>query len=291
MTHPLDELVKVLAPSPRESDIFRGLSQNLGWGTVFGGQALAQALSAAAQTVQGERSPHSLQAYFLRPGDVSLPIDYEVERIRDGASFTTRRVVGIQHGKPILHVTASFQREEISLEHEEPMPDAPPPESLVDDRTRILAAKDRLPEFAVEWAKAERPIELRMIDPDEDFFHPRKKPAQRMLWFRATKKLSDDPLLHTLLLAYASDFSFVTTVLLPHGITWLTPEYRIASLDHLMWFHRPGRIDDWLLYVMDSPVARGARGFARGTIFTREGRLVASTAQEGLFRKMRKMSE
>jgi acyl-CoA thioesterase-2 len=286
MTHALDELLNVLAPSPFDTDRFRGRSQDLGWGTVFGGQALAQALSAAAQTVQGERSPHSLQAYFLRPGDVSLPIDYEVERIRDGASFTTRRVVGMQHGKPIIHVTASFQREETSLEHEEGMPEAPPPESLVDDRTRILAAKHKLPQFAVDWAEAERPIELRMIEPDEDFFHPRKRPARRMLWFRASGPLANEPLLHTLLLAYASDFSFVTTVLLPHGITWLTPEYRIASLDHLMWFHRPLRIDDWLLYVMDSPVARGARGFARGTIFTRDGRLVASTAQEGLFRKV-----
>lgn len=284
MTRALDELVTLLAPTPIASARFRGLSQDLGWRNVFGGQALAQALSSASQTVSADRSAHSLQAYFLRPGDARLPIDYEVEKIRDGASFTTRRVVGIQSGKPIIHVTASFQREETSIEHEDPMPDAPPPEALVDERTRILAAQDTLPQFAIDWANAERPIELRMVEPDERLLQPKKRPARRMLWIRAAGPLPEDPALHQLLLTYASDFSFVTTVLLPHGIPWLTPTLRIASVDHLIWFHRPVRFDDWLLYVMDSPVARGARGFARGSLFSRDGHLVASTSQEGLFR-------
>lgn len=281
----LDDLVKLLALERIEENLFRGQSQDLGWGTVFGGQVLGQALSAAAQTVPSERHVHSMHAYFLRPGDVSKPIVYDVDRIRDGSSFTTRRVVAIQNGKAIFNLAASFQKEEPGFEHQEPMPPAPPPESLETDQSRLLAAADRLPQFARTHIEAERPIELRIVDPSDDLFHPSPRAARRMVWLRAIAPLPDDPALHAYLLAYASDFSFVTTALLPHGVSWLTPGMQIASIDHVMWFHRPARIDEWLLYVMESPAARGARGLARGFIYTRDGQLVASTAQEGLIRR------
>lgn len=285
MARVLDDLVNLLALERIEENLFRGQSQDLGWGTVFGGQVLGQALSAAAQTVPAERHVHSLHAYFLRPGDVTKPIVYDVDRIRDGTSFTTRRVVAIQSGKAIFNLAASFQKEEPGFEHQDAMPSAPPPESLATDQERFAKVAGRLPKFAVERAIAERPIELRVVEEEDDPFHPQKRPAQRMVWLRAIAPLPDDPALHAYLLAYASDFSFVTTALLPHGVTWLTPGMQIASIDHVMWFHRPARIDDWLLYVMDSPAAHGARGFARGLVFTKDGRLVASTAQEGLIRK------
>jgi acyl-CoA thioesterase-2 len=284
MGHVLDDLVTQLALERIEENLFRGQSQDLGWGTVFGGQVLGQALSAAAQTVPSDRHVHSLNAYFLRPGDVSKPIVYEVDRIRDGSSFTTRRVVAVQNGKAIFHLGTSFQKEEPGFEHQDPMPVAPPPESVKSDQERFAAVADRLPKFAVERATAERPIELRIVD-DDELLDPRQRPARRMVWLRATAKLPDDPALHAYLLAYASDFALVSTALLPHGVNWLTPGLQLASIDHAMWFHRPARIDDWLLYVMESPVAHGARGLARGTVFTKDGVLVASTAQEGLMRK------
>lgn len=285
MASVLDDLVKLLALERIEENLFRGQSQDLGWGTVFGGQVLGQALSAAAQTVPSERHVHSMHAYFLRPGDVKRPIVYDVDRIRDGTSFTTRRVVAIQNGQAIFNLATSFQKEEPGFEHQAPMPDAPPPEGLKTDQERFAAVADRLPKFAMDRATAERPIELRLVEPEGDLFHPQKRDPKRMVWLRAVAPLPDDPALHAYLLAYASDFSFVTTSLLPHGVTWLTPGMQIASIDHVMWFHRPARIDDWLLYVMDSPAAHGARGIARGLIFNRDGRLVASAAQEGLIRQ------
>ncbi len=281
----LDDLVKLLALERIEENLFRGQSQDLGWGTVFGGQVLGQALSAAAQTVPRERQVHSMHAYFLRPGDVSRPIVYDVDRIRDGNSFTTRRVVAIQNGQPIFNLAASFHKEEPGFDHQQPMPVAPAPEGLKSDRERFAAAASRLPKFALQGATAERPIELRIVEPEDDLFHPARRDPQRMVWLRAVAPLPDDPALHAYLLAYASDFSFVTTALLPHGVTWLTPGMQIASIDHVMWFHRPARIDEWLLYVMDSPSAYGARGVARGLIFDARGRLVASAAQEGLLRQ------
>jgi acyl-CoA thioesterase II len=281
----LDDLVKLLALERIEENLFRGQSQDLGWGTVFGGQVLGQALSAATQTVPPERRVHSLHAYFLRPGDAQRPIVYDVDRIRDGSSFTTRRVVAIQNGHPIFNLAASFQKEEEGFEHQMPMPEAPAPEGFKTDQERFAAFAHRLPPHARERATAERPIELRHVEEDHDIFHPPKRPAERMVWLRAVAPLPDDPALHAYLLAYASDFSFVTTSLLPHGVSWLTGEMQIASLDHVMWFHRPLRVDDWLLYVMDSPVARGARGLARGLVFNTKGELVASAAQEGLIRR------
>ncbi len=285
MPRVLDDLVKLLALERIEENLFRGQSQDLGWGTVFGGQVIGQALSAAVQTVPADRHVHSFHAYFLRPGDVSKPIVYDVDRIRDGSSFTTRRVVAIQSGRAIFNLQASFQKDEPGFDHEEPMPGAPPPEGLPTDQERFAEIADRLPPWAVEQATALRPIELRMVEAPSDPFAPEKRPPRRMVWFRAIDELPDDPALHAYLLAYASDFSFVTTSLLPHGVSWLSPAMQIASIDHTMWFHRPGRIDDWLLYVMDSPAAHGARGFARGLIYTRSGQLVASTAQEGLIRR------
>lgn len=285
MARALDDLVKLLALERIEENLFRGQSRDLGWGTVFGGQVLGQALSAAAQTVPAERHVHSMHAYFLRPGDVHRPIVYDVDRIRDGASFTTRRVVAIQSGKAIFNLAASFQKEEPGFEHQAQMPECAPPESFKTDRERFAEIVDRLPAFARGPATAERPIELRAVEPEDDLFHPQARAASRRVWLRAVAPLPDDPALHAYLLAYASDFSFVTTALLPHGVTWLTPGMQIASIDHVMWFHRPLRVDDWLLYVMDSPVAHGARGLARGLLFDRTGQLVASCAQEGLIRK------
>ena len=285
MTTVLDELVQLLALERIEENLFRGQSQDLGWGTVFGGQVLGQALSAAVQTVPKERAVHSLHAYFLRPGDVSKPIVYDVDRIRDGSSFTTRRVVAIQSGHAIFNLACSFQKQEDGFEHGDVMPQAPPPESLPTEQERIVPYLDRMPQFVRDRAIAGRPFELRPNDPIADPIAPTPRAAQRMVWMRTAGKLPDDPALHRYLLAYASDHSFITTALLPHGVTWLTPGMQIASVDHVMWFHQPFRVDEWLLHVMDSPVAHGARGLVRGTIFTQDGRLVASTAQEGLIRK------
>jgi acyl-CoA thioesterase-2 len=283
MSRVLDELVTLLALERTGDDTFRGPSQDLGWGTVFGGQVVGQALSAAAKTVPPERHVHSLHAYFLLPGDASKPIDYEVDRIRDGGSFTTRRVIAKQDGKVIFNMAASFHIHEKGFEHQDEMPHAPPPETLPTEQERMAAHIERLPEFARERALAERPFESRPVVFD-DPFHPEKKAARRMMWLKAQAKLPDDPALHAYLLAYASDFAFVTTSLRPHGVTWLTPGMQIASLDHVMWFHRPLRVDEWLLYDIESPSAHGARGLVRGRIFTRRGTLVATTAQEGLIR-------
>ncbi len=285
MPNVLDELVQLLALERIEANLFRGQSQDLGWGTVFGGQVLGQALSAAVQTVPPERQVHSLHAYFLRPGRVDRPIVYDVDRIRDGSSFTTRRVVAIQAGQAIFNLAASFQIREDGFEHQDEMPEAPAPESLPTEQERAASFAQRLPKMLRDRALAERPFELRPVGGDDDPFLPAPKAPRRMIWMRTVGKLPDEPALHAYLLAYASDHGFVTTSLLPHGVTWLTPGMQVASLDHVMWFHQAFRVDDWLLYVIDSPAAHGARGLVRGRLFSREGRLVASTAQEGLIRQ------
>lgn len=281
----LDDLVKLLALERIEENLFRGQSQDLGWGTVFGGQVLGQALSAATQTLPPERYVHSMHAYFLRPGDVTRPIVYDVDRIRDGGSFTTRRVVAIQNGHPIFNMSASFQKEEPGFEHQDEMPAAPDPLGVKRDQDRFADFADKLPEFVRSRATAERPIDIRIVDEEDNPWTPKPRAAKRLVWLKAAAPLPDDPALHAYLLAYASDFAFVTTAMLPHGKTWLTPGMQVASIDHVMWFHRRFRIDDWLLYSMDSPSAQGARGLARGEVFTREGKLVASSAQEGLMRQ------
>jgi acyl-CoA thioesterase-2 len=287
MTSALDELVLLLALERIEENLFRGQSQNLGWGAVYGGQVLGQALSAASQTVPNEREVHSLQAYFLRPGDVNRPVLYEVDRIRDGGSFTTRRVVAIQGGSAIFNLAASFQTVEPGFEHQDAMPDAPPPEALPTDAERVERAAHRIPDALLAHLRRPRAFESRTTDPDEDPILPAPRPARRTVWLRTIGKLPDDPALHRCLLAYASDNGFITTALLPHGVNWLTPGMQVASLDHVTWFHQPFRVDDWLLYVMESSEAHGARGLVHGRVFTRDGRLVVSTSQEGLIRKRR----
>ena len=284
MTRVLTELVELLALERIEENLFRGQSQDLGSGQVFGGQVLGQALSAAVQTVDSARHVHSLHAYFLRIGDARRPIVYQVERLRDGGSFSTRRVVAVQGGHPIFNMAASFHVDEPGYEHADRMPDVPGPDGLPSELELWTQYSQRLPESARSRALAERPIELRPVDPI-DPFAPEKRGPTHAVWVRAAGALPDDPALHRYLLAYCSDFSFVTTAMRPHGATWVDPRVQVASLDHVMWFHRPFRMDEWLLHVMESPSASGARGLVRGSVFSRDGRLVASTGQEGLIRQ------
>ena len=280
----LDELIKLLSLERIEENLYRGQSQDLGWGTVYGGQVIGQALFAALHTVPADRQVHSLHAYFLRPGDVSAPIVYDVDRSRDGSSFTTRRVKAIQHGHPIFDMSASFQKVEPGFDHQTDMPQVPPPEQVPTDQERLAAQAEKLPEFMRGRALAERPIEIRTVG-EPDVFLTGKHAAERYVWMKAADALPDTPGLHQALLAYASDFSFITTSLKPHGVTWLTPGMQVASVDHAVWFHAPFRADEWLLHVMESPRASGARGLVNGRIYSRDGKLVASTAQQGLIRK------
>jgi acyl-CoA thioesterase II len=284
MSKILDHLVELLALERIEQNLFRGQSQDLGWGSVFGGQVLGQALSAAEQTVGDARTVHSFHSYFLRSGDAHKPIVYEVDSIRDGKSFTTRRVVAIQNGRPIFSMSASFQRPEPGFEHQSEKPDAPGPDGLASETELARRAVDRIPEAFRERALAERPIELRPVEP-QDPLNPDRRPPTRQTWYRAAGKLPDRASVHQYLLAYASDFDFLGTSMQPHGVSWLTPGMQVASLDHAMWFHRPFRFDEWLLYVVDGPSASSARGLVRGQFFSESGALVASTMQEGLIRR------
>jgi acyl-CoA thioesterase-2 len=283
----LDELVTLLALEKIEENLFRGQSQDLGWGTVFGGQVLGQALSAAAQTTPPDREVHSLHAYFLRRGDVAKPIVYDVDRIRDGGSFTTRRVVAIQSGAAIFNMAASFQKHEEGFEHQDAMPDVPPPEQVPTEQERFAeaAATHRVPKEMVERYASKQAFEMRPVEVIDDPFQPSPMPPHRKVWLKTAGRLPDDPALHRYLLAYVSDHGFLATALFPHGITFFGAKVQVASVDHVMWFHAPFRVDEWLLHVIDSPVARGSRGLVRGRVFTQDGRLVASTAQEGLIRK------
>ncbi len=282
MTKELDALVSLLGLEKIEENRFRGQSQDLGWGTVFGGQVLGQALSAAVQTVPPERSVHSLHAYFLRPGDVSKPILYEVDRIRDGGSFNTRRIVAIQSGAAIFNMAASFHKTEPGFEHQDAMPEVPPPEQVPTEQERLLRAADRIHAAILERFAGPRAFEVRSIDQLDDIFHPSPLPPNRAVWLKTTAPVPGDSTLHVSLLAYASDYAFLGTALFPHGVTIASGELQVASLDHVMSSHAPFRTDEWLLHVIDSPEARGGRGLVRGRVFTRDGRLVASTAQEGM---------
>lgn len=282
----LADLVSLLGLERLDRDLYRGRSQDLGWGAIFGGQVVGQALSAAAQTVGGGRIVHSLHGYFMRAGDVRGSILYQIDRLRDGKSFSTRRVVAVQEGEAIFSLEASFQAEEEGLDHQDPMPEVPAPETLRSERDLGLGLAAQLPPHLLARAIAERPIEIRPVDL-RDPLHPSTLAPRRRAWYRAVDQLPDDPALHRYLLAYASDFAFLGTALDPHAMSWLTPGLQLASLDHVMWFHRPFRFDDWLLYVVDSPSASGARGLVRGQFFDRAGRLVASTSQEGLIRRRR----
>jgi acyl-CoA thioesterase-2 len=285
MARELDDLITLLGLEKIEEDRFRGQSQDLGWGTVFGGQVLGQALSAAVQTVPQERAVHSLHAYFLRPGDVSKPILFEVDRIRDGGSFNTRRVVAIQSGAAIFNMAASFHKTEEGFEHQDAMPDVPPPEQVPTDQERLLRAADRVPRAVIERYSGQSAFEIRSVDQLDDLFHPSPLPPRRAVWLKTSGPVTGAPALHASLLAYVSDHAFLGTALFPHGVTFFSGEVQVASLDHVMWFHAPLRVDEWLLHVIDSPRAGGSRGLVRGRVFTREGRLVASTAQEGMIRK------
>jgi acyl-CoA thioesterase-2 len=283
MSYSLGDLLTLLDLEEIEHNIFRGPSRDIGSGRVFGGQVLAQALVAAQRTVDEERICHSLHGYFILPGDVEAPIVYFVDRLRDGRSFTTRRVTAIQHGQAIFNMAASFQVEEEGPEHQFEMPDVPPPEELLRELDLIRGVADRIPEPLRTIYMQERPIELRPVDP-VDPFAPAPRPPLKHAWFRAVDTLPDELIRHQSVLAYTSDYSLLGTALLPHGLSFQMRRLQAATLDHALWFHRPFRADEWLLYTTDSPAAVGARGFTRGSIFTREGRLVASVAQEGLIR-------
>ncbi|HTW39170.1 MAG TPA: acyl-CoA thioesterase II [Steroidobacteraceae bacterium] len=274
------DLLTLLELEPLEVNLFRGESRDIGSPQVFGGQVLGQALMAASRTVEG-RVVHSLHAYFLRRGDFNAPIVYEVDRSRDGQSFSNRRVVAIQHGEQIFNMTASFQVTQPGLEHQIPMPAVPSPESLADSSRVDPQLLARLPERVRRLLETPRPFEFRTVQPISRL--SRAAPV-RQIWFRAVSSVPDDQTLQRCLLAYVSDFYLLETATLPHGISSLSGKAIVASIDHAMWFHRPLRVDDWLLYAVESPSASGSRGFARASVFARDGRLVASTAQEGLVR-------
>ncbi len=280
------DLVELMDLAPIGDDHFQGQSEDLGFPNLFGGHVLGQALMAATRTIEGRR-PHSMHAYFLRPGNARAPIDYEVQRVRDGGSFSVRRVIARQDGKEILTGSVSFQVEEDGFDHQIPMPDAPDPLTLKTEQELNRELLDRIPEKYHSQLTRDRPIEIRPVDPVNPL-SPDKRPPHKQSWFRAQGELPDDPVLHCCLLAYASDFAFLGTSLNPHGVTFMTPSMQVASLDHAIWFHRDLRMDDWLLYDKDSPSAAGARGFNRGSVFNRDGVLVASTAQEALIRNRKR---
>ncbi len=279
----LEQLFAHMELEKLDENLYRSAYRNEGWVRVYGGQVLAQALLSASLTVPEDRAVHSLHAYFLRPGDLDHPIIYQVDRIRDGRSFTTRRVVAIQHGRAILNMSASFQIEEDGYSHQDDMPEVPPPEECLSrqqmmEKFRGSVSDELLDKFAKPFA-----IDLRHTE-TENLFQPEKKPARRSVWFRLETDLPAEYRLHSHLLAYASDMTLLQTCLRPHAQSMFDPKLQIASLDHAMWFHRPFRMDQWLLYVQDSPSASEARGFNRGNIYTRSGELVVSVAQEGLIR-------
>ena len=283
MTRALEQLLSILDLERLEVNLFRGLSPQVGWQRVFGGQVIGQALVAAHRTVNG-RPAHSLHAYFLRAGDPTVPIIYEVDRIRDGDSFSTRRVVAIQHGQAIFSMAASFHKDEPGLEHQIKMPDVPPPEALPSEAELKEQLIDRLPEPVKAYWQRERPIEVRPVDLSR-YLSPENRAPNQQVWIKATGQLGDDLALHQCVLAYASDFTLLDTALIAHGRFVFDPRLMLASLDHAIWFHRRFRADEWLLYAQDSPRSGAGRAFCRGSLFTREGVLVASTAQEGLIRE------
>jgi acyl-CoA thioesterase II len=275
----LDELVRLLDLEQIEVDIFRGQSHQTRTQRVFGGQVAGQALVAAGRTVPADRAVHSLHSYFIRAGDPSAPIVYEVDRVRDGRSFTVRRTVAVQHGEVIFTLSASFQLAQDGIEHEAAMPQVPMPEELPTLAERYA---DR-PEILAELMDRPQPIERRYVDPPS-WEQPTASGGVQRLWIRANGMLPDDPLLHVCLLTYASDLTLLDTVLVRHGLSYVHQNIAMASLDHAMWFLRPFRMDEWILYAMKSPAARGGRGFATGRFFSRDGHHLGSVAQEGMIR-------
>lgn len=280
----LDAIVAILDLEPLEQNLFRGRSPEIGWQRVYGGQVLGQALMAAMRTVEPGKAAHSLHAYFLVAGDPSHPIVYEVERIRDGSSFSTRRVKALQHGRQIFMMSASFHVAEAGFSHQQPLPDVPAPETLPSSAELMRRLVDKLPENMRGYWTRELPIDMRPLDISR-YLSREPREARQTIWMRANGALPDDIGLHQCILAYASDFTLLDTALIAHGKLMFDADIQLASLDHSMWFHRPFRMDGWLLYAEDSPSAEGARGFCRGSIYTRDGSLIASVAQEGLMRQ------
>jgi len=285
MTSALDSLLTILDLEPLEHNLFRGRSPQVGWQRVFGGQVIGQALVAAVRTVE-DSQVHSLHGYFLRPGDPSVPIIYDVDRIRDGKSFATRRVVAIQHGAAIFSMSVSFHKPEPGFEHQVDMPDVPLPDNLPNQGELTKQLMELVPENIRSYWEHDRPIEIRPVDITRFQSDAPGTPCQNV-WMRANGKLPDDPALHQCVLAYASDMTLLDTSLIAHGKMMFDPKLMLASLDHALWFHRAFRADNWLLYSQDSPASFGARGFCRGSVFSLDGTLVASVAQEGLIRQKR----
>ena len=280
----LDRFLSALRLERLEQDRFRGSRLSVGWKRVYGGQVLGQALSAACQTVEAERVVHSLHSYFLLAGDPEHDIVYEVERVRDGGSFTTRRVKANQHGETIFIMSASFHKHEEGFEHQAEMPRVPPPEQLPGARELIERIGSELPANMRAFWERDNPIEMRITDARR-YASREPRPAEQAVWIRARGTVPAEPGLHSAVLAYASDFTLLDTALIPHGKLMFDRDIQLASIDHAMWFHRPFDAGQWLLYVQESPSASGARGFCRGKVFDAQGRLVASTAQEGLMRR------
>jgi acyl-CoA thioesterase-2 len=283
MANAVQSLIEILDLERLEVNLYRGMSPQVGWQRVFGGQVIGQALVAATRTVE-DRLVHSLHAYFILPGDPKVPIIYEVDRIRDGGSFTTRGVKAIQHGKAIFSMMASFHREEQGFSHQAPMPDVPSPEELPSEEEMRKGILPTMPEPVRRYYERERPIEMRPVEFNRYLSSDHREPRFHV-WMRATQKLPDDPAIHQCVLAYASDMMLLDSALIPHGRTVFEKSIQGASLDHALWFHRSFRADDWLLYAQDTPSAESALGFARGLIFSRDGKLVGSVAQEGLVRQ------
>jgi acyl-CoA thioesterase-2 len=278
----LADLLELLALERIENDIFRGSSRDIGTPQVFGGQVLGQALAAAALTVT-DRTAHSLHAYFLRRGDVDAPIVYEVDRARDGASFSSRRVVAVQHGRPIFNLAASFQKPEPGIEHQFAMPEVPGPEGLADRSDVDEKVLGRMHEKMRRYLTRKRPFMVRPVN-QQNYLNPQKLEPVKHVWIKAVDTLPDEQDLHQQLMAYVSDYELLGTATLPHGIDFTNTNMQMASLDHAMWFHHQFRVDDWLLFAFDSPSSSGSRGFARSLVFAQDGKLVASSAQEGLIR-------
>ena len=288
MISPVTELVDLLALERLEDNLFRGQSRDIGTKYVFGGQVLGQALSASQATIDAKhpRDAHSLHAYFLRAGDIDAPIVYQVDRTRDGGSFSVRRVTAIQHGQVIFFAAASFHKQEEGVTHQLSMPEVPRPDDLPAAEAVPEGVLETLPTKVQRWLDRAGPFEFRHVYP-RDELNPPKRPPYQQVWFRLAERIGDAPELHRAMLAYASDFHLLGTANFPHGISYYQPGVQMASLDHALWFHRPFRADEWLLYSIDSPSAQDARGLARGQIFDAQGRLVASTAQEGMVRVLK----
>lgn len=283
MSQPLDNLLQLLQLERLEQGLFRGESEHIGLPQVYGGQVIGQALSAARYTVAQERTVHSFHSYFLYPGDPEKPIIYDVENLRDGRSFSTRRVKAIQNGRPIFYLTASYHGDQPGFEHQNPMPEAPAPDQLRSERELWLQMADFLPEKLRNTVCGEKAIEVRPVNVVNPL-KPEKIAPKQYLWIRANGALPDNQLIHQYLLGYASDWGFLTTALHPHGVTLMTPKFQVATIDHSIWFHRPFKMDDWLLFAIESPTASNSRGLVRGEIFNQQGDLVASAAQEGVMR-------